>query len=316
MAVTETSRDEVSGGYRHEALLYSGLPEYVSGTTAFVRRAVNAGEPVLVVVDGEKIDLLRRQLGAQAEHVTFADMALVGDNPGRIIAYWQAFVADNADASQLWGIGEPIYPGRTPTELAECQLHESLLNVAFDAATPFWLLCPYDLGALAGDVIDEARRSHPFLAQGKDRRACPDFRQMDFDDPFNRPPPPRPAGAAAMWFEPGRLRELRSFVTEQARLAGLDSGAAPSVVLSVNEIASNSLRHGGGRGELHAWTEDGSFVCEVRDEGHITSPLAGRLRPALGAEDGAGLWLANQLCDLVQIFSSSRGTAIRVHQDL
>jgi anti-sigma regulatory factor (Ser/Thr protein kinase) len=67
---------------------------------------------------------------------------------------------------------------------------------------------------------------------------------------------------------------------------------------------------------LYAWTEDGSFVCEVRDQGHITSPLAGRLRPALGAENGAGLWLANQLCDLVQIYSSSRGTVIRVHQDL
>jgi anti-sigma regulatory factor (Ser/Thr protein kinase) len=316
MAVTATSRDEVSGRYRHEALLYSGRAEYLSATKTFIRRAVNAGEPILVVVGREKIDLLRRELGAQAGRVTFADMALVGDNPGRIIAYWQAFVADNADASQLWGIGEPVYPGRSPTELAECQLHEALLNVAFDAATPFWLLCPYDLEALAGDVIDAARRSHPFVAQGNDRRACRDFRQMDTDDPFDRPVPPRPDAAAAMSFEPGDLRGLRSFVGEQAGQAGLDSGAASSVVLSVSEIASNSLRHGGGRGELYAWTEDGSFVCEVRDQGHITSPLAGRLRPALGAENGAGLWLANQLCDLVQIFSSSRGTVIRVYQDL
>jgi hypothetical protein len=36
---------------------------------------------------------------------------------------------------------------------------EALLNVAFDAATPFRLLCPYDLEALAADMIDEAHRT-------------------------------------------------------------------------------------------------------------------------------------------------------------
>jgi len=53
---------------------------------------------------------------------------------------------------------------RSPAELAECQLHEALLNVAFDVAIPFWLLCPYDLEALAADGIDEAHgptRSEP-----------------------------------------------------------------------------------------------------------------------------------------------------------
>src|SRR5580700_10418626 len=34
-------------------------------------------------------------------------------------------------AAQLRGIGEPIHPERSPSELAECQLHEALLNVAF-----------------------------------------------------------------------------------------------------------------------------------------------------------------------------------------
>ena len=33
-----------------------------------------------------------------------------------------------------------------------------------------------------------------------------------------------------------------------------------------------------------------------------------------GLSGGAGLWLANQLCDLVQISSSARGTTVRVYQ--
>jgi MEDS: MEthanogen/methylotroph, DcmR Sensory domain len=61
------------------------------------------------------------------------------------------------------------YPGRSDRELAEWQLHEALLNVAFDAAVPFWLLCPCDLEALAAEVIDDAQRTHPYLVKGEER---------------------------------------------------------------------------------------------------------------------------------------------------
>ena len=314
VTVTHTPPDVT--GYRHEAFLYSGLAEFLSGTLSFIRRAVSAGDPILVMVSGEKIGLLRQQLGAGAKNVTFADMASVGDNPARIIAAWQAFVQDQAGAAQLWGIGEPIYPERSPTELAECQLHEALLNVAFDVATPFWLLCPYNLEALTDDVIDEAHRTHPFVARGEERQACDTFRPLDLADPFDRPVPPRPAGAEQMSFQTGDLRRVRAFVATRAGQAGLDQEAADAMVLAVNEVATNSLSHGGGHGELRAWTDGRSLVFEVSDQGHITSPLVGRLRPAPEASDGAGLWVANQLCDLVQIYSSPRGTAVRVGHNI
>jgi len=314
--LTQAPRDEVVGGYRHEAFLYSGQAEFVSGTISFVRRALSAGDPVLVVVSGEKIGLLRQELGAEAGNVSFADMACVGDNPARIIAVWQAFVVAHAGARQLWGIGEPVHPKRSPTELAECQLHEALLNVAFDAATPFWLLCPYDLEALAADVIDEAQRTHPFIARVDRRQASGGFRLIDLADPFDRPVPARPADAATMSFQIGRLRRVRAFVAAQATHAGLDPESTAAMVLAVTEIATNSLRYGGGHGELCAWVRDGSLVCEVSDRGHITSPLVGRVQPVLDGQGGAGMWVANQLCDLVQIFSSSRGTTVRVSQHI
>jgi len=43
VTVTQTSRDETVGGYRHEAFLYSGLDEFLSGTMSFIRRALSAG---------------------------------------------------------------------------------------------------------------------------------------------------------------------------------------------------------------------------------------------------------------------------------
>lgn len=83
---------------------------------------------------------------------------------------------------------------------------------------------------------------------------------------------------------------------------------------AVNEVATNSLLHGGGRGELRVWTDGGWLLCEVCDHGHLTQPMAGRLPPA--EDGGAGLWLANQLTDLVQIHSAAGRTAIRIHQRL
>ena len=314
MTVTPAPSAETIGGYRHEAFLYSGLPEFLSGTLSFIRRAVSAGDPVLVVVSAPKLDLLRQQLGAESAHVAFADMADVGDNPARIIAQWQAFVQANAGAAQLCGIGEPVHPGRSPSEVAECQLHEALLNVAFDTATPLWLLCPYDLEALAADVIDEAQRTHPFVAHGDQRQASSAFEPIDPADPFDRPLPPPRAGAECLSFGSGDLRRLRAFVAGHAEQAGLGADSATGVVLAVSEVASNSIRHGGGHGELRVWIEGASLVCEVSDRGHITSPLVGRVRPVPDAGGGAGLWLANQLCDLVQISSSARGTTVRVYQ--
>ena len=88
------------------------------------------------------------------------------------------------------------------------------------------------------------------------------------------------------------------------------------MALAVTEVATNSVRYGGGQGELRAWVQDGSLVCEVSDRGHITSPLVGRVQPVLDGQGGAGLWVANQLCDLVQIFSSPRGTTVRLYQDI
>src|ERR1700730_693628 len=119
-------------GYRHEAFFYAGQDEFLAGTLPFIRDALAADEAILVVLAAPKIEALRRELDGQAERVSFAGMAAVGANPARIIPAWQDFV-DHHEASgrQIWGIGEPVWAGRSAAELVECRRHEELLNVAF-----------------------------------------------------------------------------------------------------------------------------------------------------------------------------------------
>ena len=85
-------------------------------------------------------------------------------------------------------------------------------------------------------------------------------------------------------------------------------------MLATHEVATNSIRHGGGEGVLRVWHEDHTVVCEVSDRGRMDRPLAGREKPDLDADGGWGLWLANQLCDLVQLrtLTDPAGSVVRL----
>jgi anti-sigma regulatory factor (Ser/Thr protein kinase) len=105
---------------------------------------------------------------------------------------------------------------------------------------------------------------------------------------------------------------VRRLVTTEARRAGLDTRRTEDLVVAVNEVVSNSVRHGGGGGILQIWHEGGSLVCEVRDRGHMADPLVGRRKPPTSVEGGRGLWLVNQICDLVQVRGGG-GNVVRMH---
>jgi anti-sigma regulatory factor (Ser/Thr protein kinase) len=105
---------------------------------------------------------------------------------------------------------------------------------------------------------------------------------------------------------------VREHVERGASAAGLDRAAAEDLVLAAHELASNSVRHGGGQGWLRSWCEPGAFVVEVSDSGRIDDPLVGRQVTDPTSEHGRGVWMANQLCDLVQLRSSPAGTVVRL----
>ena len=84
-------------------------------------------------------------------------------------------------------------------------------------------------------------------------------------------------------------------------------------MLAVDELATNSVIHGGGSGTLQAWDDGEAVVCEIRDAGRLDAPLAGRERPAEGQIGRYGLWLVNHLCDFVEQRSLPDGNVVRVH---
>jgi anti-sigma regulatory factor (Ser/Thr protein kinase) len=304
--------DPFVGAFRHEALLYADPDEFMERAAAFIQGGLAAREPVFVLLAVSKIESLRRALGRAAGKVLWGDMTRTGRNPARIISVWRDFVADHAEFDRVRGIAEPIWPERTAEELVESQRHESLVNLAF-AGVPAWILCFYDLSSLAPSVIDEAHRSHPLIAARGTRRPSATFRDLEeialpFDDPLIEP-----ASAEEVRLTTDGLSAIRALVAQRAGAAGLSPERIGDVVLAVNEVVTNSLRHGAGRAALRIWWDEAELVCEVTDEGKIDLPLAGRQRPTIGGRSGYGLWIANQLSDLVQLRSFPTGSVVRLH---
>ena len=301
--------------FQHEALLYAGADEYLAATVAFVAEGVAAGEPVMVAVPEPRLSDVRDALGDVGRDVSFADMARIGANPAHIIPVWREFLDRHGRGSQpLRGIGEPIWADRGPDELVEGQRHETLLNVAFAGSGAWRLLCPYDTAALDPSVVDEARRSHPFVSQAGTRSVSDDCQDLDaMGRPFDAPLPAPPATADSVDFVAITLPSVRRFVVRLAAGAGLRPPRLDDLTLSVHEMAANSVRHGGGSGVVRGWADGARVVFEVADRGRVVDPLAGRRKPGIDGVHGRGLWMAHQLCDLVQLRTFAGGTTVRLH---
>ena len=302
-------------GFSHEAFFYNDPAEFLEASVSFVREGLAADEAVLVAVPGQRAHWLRSFFGAEPA-VQVLDMADVGANPARIIPEWQDFL-DAHDGRGVRGIGEPVWPGRSAAELAECVLHESLLNVAFESGPSWRLLCPYDAAALPGSVLDQARSTHPVVADAAGQRDSATYHRVPPQRALRGDPlPPPVATPVELPFTGGDLSSVRRLVRRHGLEAGLTEANTDDLELAVDEVASNSLLHGGGLGVLRVWSEDGALVCEITDEGVIADPLVGRRRPVLDRTGGRGLWIANQLCDLVQVRSGAAGTTVRLHMRL
>jgi anti-sigma regulatory factor (Ser/Thr protein kinase) len=300
-----------SARFRHLAWFYQGRDDYLAAVRSLVQAGQGRGEAVLLAIPGRKARLMGRELGDGSADVTLVDMAALGRNPARIIPALLAW-ARQRHGQPACCIGEPVWPGRTAAETQEAIRHEALVNLAF-RDRPATFFCLYDGAGLPRSVIADAASTHPAVVS--DRREAPSASYLGppalptrCNEALRRPP----AHAAALRYA-GDLRAVRGFVAGRASGAGLGPARIADLVLAVSELAANTLRHTGGGGTVQAWATRDEFICQVTDSGQITDPLARhRTRPELPL-GGEGLWLVNEVCDLVEARTGQGGTTTRLH---
>ena len=303
----------VGDRFEHEAMFYRGDEDFLAGLLPFVRDGLERDEAVVVAEPGPRLNLLRDALGSDAHDVEFHDMADIGANPARIIGVWATVLDRHTSAGRrLRGVGEPAFPGRRTAELVECKLHELLLNHAFDEGPGWRLLCPYDQEHLPRAVTQGALRTHPVRSTSGTRVPSDAYASGGHVAAFAEGLP-EPADAVLRGvYGPDDVPATRRTVAQWARSCGLAEERVEVLALVASELATNSVRHGGGTGTVAMWLDKGAAVLQFTDAGTVVDPLTGRLSPPLDSVGGRGLYLVNQLCDLVQVRSSDRGTTVRV----
>ncbi|MCP2290661.1 anti-sigma factor RsbA family regulatory protein [Nocardia amikacinitolerans] len=300
--------------FEHPALFYRTEQEYTRQTVSFLREGMAAGEPMAVAVPGPNLELIRNGLGADADGILFLDMTEAGRNPGRIIPKVLRGFADSHPEGRVRIIGEPIWAGRSAVEYPACAQHEALINAAFEGRA-VTILCPYDEARLDADVLADARVTHPTVISDGLEAASDVYDWRSIVARYNESLPQAP-NAAVFPFGVDELRAVRSFAVEQAGKLGLTGVRLQDVELAVGELTTNSVVHGGGSGTFAIWAEHGQLVCEVRDGGRLTDPLAGRRPPQRGQVGGRGLILVNYMADLVRVHTGDDGTTIRFYLGL
>lgn len=304
--------------FAHQACIYGSDDEFLAMAVPFIADGLVRDEAVLAVTTPANIELLARVLGADADRVEFVDAGTWYGHPATTLAAYDQYVAkQRGRTGHVRIIGEPVWPERSDLLVTEWKRYESVLNVVF-AASPAWIVCPYDSRALAPSIVHDARRTHPGIMVGQTALPCPEFADpAEFFGICDRAPLPEPPPSAAMLPFAFDLRSVRRFVATQAERHGLSGDVATLFVAAVGEVVTYLMDQGGDRATVQLWAWPGEVVCEVHDHAvRVTDPFLGYRPPDLEARPDDGLWLTRQVTDLMEVRPGDTGTTVRLHVSL
>jgi len=151
----------------HRLLTYGSDEEYLATAIPFFAEGMERSDCLLAVTTEEQIGLLRDSLDDRADHVEFADSAEWYRSPGVAMEGYRTFVNEKLDAGAAWirVVAEIAPESRSDVEIPAWSRYESFVNLAF-ASSPTSFICTYDDRSWPADVIADARRTHPVLADG------------------------------------------------------------------------------------------------------------------------------------------------------
>jgi anti-sigma regulatory factor (Ser/Thr protein kinase) len=307
--------------FTHQALIYATDDHFLGATVAFVLAGLAAAEPVFIATTARNTSLLRGALGTvQAARVEFAPVHRQYHSPAQTLLNHR----DRAQAGtgHIRVLSETFGSRRAREQAEEWTRYEALLNLAL-ATSRAWILCPYDTRHLPANLLHGAHLTHPYLVNGhSDTNGEGTMANPGYADPHHvsascdtHPWTRRPAYAADFPFRrANQLTALREFAAHHAHTIGLDPERVNALLVSVTEAATNTLKHGAGRGTCRIWETATELLCDITDPtGTLDPALAGYLPPVTNLPEGRGLWIIRQLCDTVDIRTTNTGSTIRLH---
>jgi transcriptional regulator with XRE-family HTH domain len=150
---------------KHQVLEYGSDDEYLATAIPFLMEGIARSDSVLTVTAKRHERLVRDVLGNSAQHVEFLDAAEWYSSLRSAAIGYRAFLKERFERGAPWIriLGEPVWTGRSETQLEDWFRYESIINVAF-ASSPATIVCSYDVRSVPDSVLTNARRTHPEVA--------------------------------------------------------------------------------------------------------------------------------------------------------
>ena len=299
------------GPGHHNLFPYDDDSALVDRVAPFLAAGVAAREAVVSVVDPRKRALLCDALGPLADRVSHIDRDGYYTRPEAALAGYDAsirrYIKDGAPRVRVFG---ELPLCRTQEESDTWILYEALLNPAF-AHHPVTIVCGLDAREQPDSVLQGSWETHPrTMGEGWSDNG-------HYHDPAHvvrarTPAPDHVSGLTTVPCETDARTLRRRLVAEMAA-AEVPDARAQDMLTAVGEVLANAHRHGAGARAVRAGRVGQHFVCEVSDHGAgLDDPLAGYLPPHKGHARGAGLWVARQMTDRVEMISTSQGLTTRL----
>ncbi len=304
-------------GYRHDVLLYESDDELVASAVPFLRDALNAGEPAVLVCTDRNAGLLAAALDGDSRLSVLDQSAAHRRVPAAITTYRQIVERKlAAGAFRVRLVGE-AGAGFAQADWIEWARFEAVVNAALEQY-PLWQLCIYDRRRLPPEVLAVGELTHPYLVMGTSR--IPNPRYVDPSQflrtlPRSQPDPLERTEPAIDVSNPPDLRQLRQEVKAVLAKSAVPPDTVSGLVFAVSEAVTNAFTHGQPPVRVRLWTSPVRSVCTVTDQGSgFEDPMTGYLaaRRDEPGREGLGLWLTRQVCDHVTAYRTPDGFTLRI----
>jgi len=303
--------------FAHHALIYDSVGELLATAVPFLSEGLAADQEAVLVC---RAPLAREMVAAMGRDASLRiidpDDIYLGSV--RAVAAFRRLALDcGADRTGVRIVGSiPVADSHDSwQEWSRC---EAVINVAL-APLRLSSVCAYDGRDLPAGARTVIGRTHPLIRTPRAATPNPDFLDPATFVRLTTPAAADPAQQAApdvmipVIEDVYDLAEARSAVRAALARAQVGKLTAGDFTAAAGELLANAVRHGQPPAQLRLWIRPDRLVCTVRDHGPgFDDPLAGYVPPAgPGEPGGAGLWLARQTCDRLDMRSDNGGFSVR-----
>jgi anti-sigma regulatory factor (Ser/Thr protein kinase) len=304
------------GGARHAAVLYDSDDDLRGRVLPYLRAGIDNGEDVVVIVSQPAERALRSGLGHHAAGIRWGLPGMSYRHLGRASETIRRFFSRQRSAGAPTRLlSENDVNGR-PGRSAACLRADAAANDLYGGFGFPWA-CLYDRRRHPAEVLADVALVHPLLvgsggrAAGNAAYVRPESYLAGHPGPLSAVP--RPPALDTELADLGGLAAARHQVADAALALGLRPEECRRAEVAAGEVIANAFKHGVVPCRIRVWSDTRAVVVRIDDHGEGAAvTTAGFQPPDPRSGSGAGLWVARQFSDIVQVGVGPAGTSVEL----